>query len=65
MTRIEKLQQNGIIRLGSPKRGFRYKRSDGGKVSAADLKAQSRQPGTPSGMAGSLLVVPVTGRWAS
>jgi DNA topoisomerase I len=38
MTRIEKLQQSGIIRLGSPKRGFRYKRSDGGKVSAADLK---------------------------
>jgi DNA topoisomerase-1 len=38
MTRIEKLQQNGIIRLGSPKRGFRYKRRDGGKVSAADLK---------------------------
>jgi len=38
MTRIEKLQTTGIIRLGSPKRGFRYKRSDGGKISAADLK---------------------------
>lgn len=38
MTRIEKLQQTGIIRLGSPKSGFRYKRSDGRKVSATDLK---------------------------
>lgn len=38
MTRIEKLQTSGIIRLGSPKSGFRYKRSDGGKVSAADLR---------------------------
>lgn len=38
MTRTEKLHQSGIIRLGSPKSGFRYKHSDGRKVSAADLK---------------------------
>jgi DNA topoisomerase-1 len=38
MTRTEKLHQSGIIRLGSPKSGFRYKRSDGRKVSAADLE---------------------------
>jgi DNA topoisomerase-1 len=38
MTSTERLHQNGIIRLGSPKRGFRYKHSDGRKVSAADLK---------------------------
>lgn len=38
MTRIEQLQQNGILRTGSPKRGFRYKRADGGKVGADDLE---------------------------
>ena len=38
MTRTERLHQSGIIRLGSPKSGFRYKHSDGRKVSAADLK---------------------------
>jgi DNA topoisomerase-1 len=38
MTSTERLHQSGIIRLGSPKRGFRYKHSDGRKVSAADLK---------------------------
>lgn len=38
MTRTDKLHQTGIIRLGTPKSGFRYKRSDGCKVSAADLK---------------------------
>ncbi len=38
MTSTERLHQNGIIRLGSPKRGFRYRHSDGRKVSAADLK---------------------------
>jgi len=37
MTRLEQLQRSGIQRLGSPTRGFRYKRL-GGKVSAADLK---------------------------
>ena len=38
MTSTERLHQSGIIRLGSPKSGFRYKHSDGRKVSAADLK---------------------------
>ena len=37
MTRIEQLQTTGIIRTGSPKRGFGYRRA-GGRVSAADLK---------------------------
>jgi DNA topoisomerase-1 len=38
MTRYEQLQKTGIERLGTPKRGFRYKGADGQKVSAADLK---------------------------
>jgi DNA topoisomerase-1 len=38
MTRLEKLQKTGINRLGTPARGFRYKRADGKKVSATDLK---------------------------
>jgi len=38
MTRTEQLHKSGIIRLGSPKRGFRYKHSDGRKVNATDLK---------------------------
>jgi DNA topoisomerase-1 len=38
MTRTEKLHTTGILRLGSPKSGFRYQHSDGRKVSAADLK---------------------------
>jgi DNA topoisomerase-1 len=33
MTQIEYLQQKGIRRLGSPKRGFRYVRADGRPVS--------------------------------
>ncbi len=37
MTRIERLQKTGLIRTGSPKRGFSYKKADGGRVSAADL----------------------------
>lgn len=37
MTRIEQLQKTGIIRTGSPKRGFSYKKADGGRVRAADL----------------------------
>jgi len=36
MTRLEQLQQNGIKRLGSPKRGFRYQQADGKKVNKAD-----------------------------
>jgi DNA topoisomerase-1 len=38
MTRYEQLQSTGIQRLGTPARGFRYKRADGKKASAADLK---------------------------
>lgn len=38
MTQLERLQRTGIHRLGSPARGFNYKRADGTKVSAADLK---------------------------
>ncbi len=38
MTRLDRLQKTGITRLGTPARGFRYKRADGRKVNAADLK---------------------------
>ena len=38
MTRYEQLQQSGIRRLGAPRRGFKYKRADGSRVSATDLK---------------------------
>ena len=38
MTSVERLQNFGIRRLGTPKRGFRYQTADGGKVAAADLK---------------------------
>ena len=37
MTRIERLQQNGIRRLGSPRSGFRYRNARGGSPSAKDL----------------------------
>jgi DNA topoisomerase-1 len=36
MTHIEKLRQEGIRRIGSPKRGFQYKQADGKPVSAKD-----------------------------
>lgn len=36
MTTIERLSANGIRRLGSPQRGFRYQRSDRKKISRAD-----------------------------
>ncbi len=38
MTNIERLQKNGIRRLGSPRSGFRYRRADGRNVSSDDLK---------------------------
>lgn len=38
MTRIEQLQKTGITRLGKPTRGFKYKRADYGRVSAADIE---------------------------
>jgi DNA topoisomerase-1 len=37
VTRLEQLQRTGIKRLGTPARGFRYKRADGKKVSAAEM----------------------------
>jgi len=37
MTRLEQLQKTGINRLGTAARGFRYKRADGKRLSAADL----------------------------
>jgi DNA topoisomerase-1 len=36
MTVVERLQSSGIRRLGAPKRGFRYRRADGGRVSRED-----------------------------
>jgi DNA topoisomerase-1 len=36
MTQIERLQRTGINRVGTPARGFRFKRADGKKISAAD-----------------------------
>lgn len=38
MTNLERLQQSGIRRLGSPKRGFRYKTADGHQPAKADLE---------------------------
>jgi DNA topoisomerase I len=38
VTRLEQLQRTGIKRLGTAARGFRYKRADGKKVSAADIR---------------------------
>jgi DNA topoisomerase-1 len=38
MTRLEQLQKTGITRIGTAARGFRYKRADGKRVNAADLK---------------------------
>jgi len=36
MTAVERLHLNGILRRGTPKRGFNYKQADGGKVTASD-----------------------------
>jgi DNA topoisomerase-1 len=38
MTTIERLSRNGIRRIGSPQRGFHYKRADGKRLSRADLE---------------------------
>lgn len=38
MNTLEKIQKTGINRLGSPARGFRYKRADGKKLTADDRK---------------------------
>ena len=46
MTRTEQLQKTGILRTGTPKSGFRYKRAGGGRVSSADLD-RIRELGIP------------------
>jgi len=46
MTRIEQLQKTGIVRTGTPRRGFRYRRANGGKARATDL-ARIRELGIP------------------
>ena len=38
MTRIERLQRTGIVRLGSPKTGFRYRYADGRKVARKETE---------------------------
>lgn len=38
MTSIERLQATGITRIGTPKKGFRYKRADGKRPSLDDLQ---------------------------
>jgi DNA topoisomerase-1 len=38
MTRYEQLQKAGIHRIGTPARGFKYKRADNKTISGADLK---------------------------
>ena len=38
MTSIERLQSTGITRLGTPKKGFRYKRADGKRPRLDDLQ---------------------------
>ncbi len=37
MTAVERLHLHGILRRGTPARGFRYRRAEGGKVTASDL----------------------------
>lgn len=37
MTTTERIHANGILRMGTPKRGFHYERADGGKVTQKDL----------------------------
>lgn len=42
MTRIERLQTTGIVRRGRPEKGFRYRRADGKRITAADLERIKR-----------------------
>jgi DNA topoisomerase-1 len=46
MTTIDRIHSTGILRKGSPARGFRYSRVDGGTVTRKDL-ARIRQLGIP------------------
>lgn len=38
MTTTERIHATGILRIGTPQRGFRYRSANGGKLTAADLK---------------------------
>jgi len=38
MTAVERLHLNGILRRGTPARGFHYRRAKGGRLTAADLE---------------------------
>jgi DNA topoisomerase-1 len=38
MTAVERLHLNGILRRGTPARGFHYQRAEGGRITAADLE---------------------------
>jgi DNA topoisomerase-1 len=38
MTAVERLHLNGILRRGTPKRGFNYKQAGGGRVTVSDLE---------------------------
>jgi DNA topoisomerase I len=38
MTTTERIHATGILRMGTPARGFRYRRADGGKVTSQDLE---------------------------
>jgi DNA topoisomerase-1 len=42
MTNIERLQKTGILRAGTPKRGFRHKYTNGRKIGADDLRRIKR-----------------------
>ena len=42
MTTTERIHSNGILRMGTPERGFRYRRADGGQVTQKDF-ARIRQ----------------------
>lgn len=42
MTTTERIHASGILRIGTPKRGFRYRRANGDKVTSADLRRINR-----------------------
>ena len=42
MTRLEKLQQTGIRRTGTPAQGFTYETSDGGRLTGSDIERIKR-----------------------
>ncbi len=46
MTTIERIHSTGILRTGTPARGFRYRRADGARVTQKDL-ARIRRLGIP------------------